>query len=164
MKNFLIYLFTLSLSFSALAESSKRESVEELLKLTNAEALVSSIQGQIGNMLQGIPRQMNIKPDEQQIFDTYMQNSLDMMKQEVSWDKMKGTMVDIYLKHFSEQEIQDLLVFYRTKTGHAMIEKMPMIMADSMQFSQQMMQDLMPKMQSLSTQLAEDLKAHRAAK
>jgi len=83
------------------------------------------------------------------------------MREEMSWDKMEGPMIDIYLNNYTEEEIQDLLVFYRTDTGRALIKKMPAVLGESMLVSQELMQGFMPKLRELSGDLAEELKARR---
>jgi uncharacterized protein len=69
-------------------------------------------------------------------------------------------MIDIYLKHYSETEIQDMLAFYRTKTGQSMIIKMPAVMGESIILSQKMMKDFIPKIKAM----AQDLQKERREK
>src|SRR5690606_16830308 len=101
------------------------------------------------------------KPSEQDVFDNYMRKIAAAMKEEMSWEKMKDPMIDIYLKHYTETEVQDMLNFYRSETGRSLIEKMPMVMGESMLLSQEMMNGFMPTIQRLSEELKKDLEAHR---
>jgi len=45
---------------------------------------------------------------------------------------LHGEMVDIYEKHFTEGDIDDLTIFYQSKTGQKMLDKMPHITKDIM--------------------------------
>lgn len=162
MKKLLIGTFCLLIHLSVLAESSKRESIEELLEITNVDSMIDSMYGQMDQMLIGMGQQMGVKPSEQHIFDNFMKKIVASMKEEMSWEKMKEPMIDIYLKYYTEKEVQDMLVFYRSETGRSLIEKMPIVMGESMALSQEMMQSFMPKIIEMSEDLQEELEAHRS--
>lgn len=70
-------------------------------------------------------------------------------------------MIDIYLNNFTEEEIQDLLSFYRSNTGRSLIKKTPMVMGESVKLSQEMMVEMMPKIQELAAEFAQELREHR---
>lgn len=163
MKNLLVLALGVLLAVSASAEQSKRESVEELLRITNADSLVDNMYAQVGQMLGGMKDQLGIQESEQEIFEAHTQKVVDLMREHMSWEKMKDPMIDIYLRHYSEQEIQDMLTFYNSPTGRSMVEKMPAVMGDSIQLSQSMLQAFMPQLQQLGQDLQEDLRKHREA-
>ena len=72
-------------------------------------------------------------------------------------------MIDLYMAHYSEQELQDMLAFYQSETGQSVVKKMPEVMAASMQITQQLMKDVYPKIMQMSKAYAEELKKQRAA-
>lgn len=162
MRRLIIGILIIAVHFSAYAESSKRESVEELMEITNVDALIDSMYSQMDQMLSGMGQQMGIKPSEQDMFDNFMKKVAASMKKEMSWEKMKDPMIDIYLKIYTEKEIQDILDFYRSETGRSLIKKMPQVMRESMVLSQQMMKGFMPKVKELSLELKEELEARRS--
>ena len=86
------------------------------------------------------------------------------MKAEMTWEKMKQPMIDIYVKHFSEQEIKDMIAFYKTPSGQSMVKKLPAVMNDSMMMGQNMMKSFFPKMREMSKELQTELTAFRQAK
>lgn len=162
MNKVMVVIIGLFLTVSVQAEGSKRESVVALLEATNADAIIDNMYGQMNQVLQGMGSQLGVKPEEEPILNAYMEKIAKAMQEEMSWKKMEGPMIDIYLKHYTEKEIQDMLAFYRSDTGRSMVEKMPAVMSDSMVVSQQMMQGFMPKIQVLSQELAADLKKSRS--
>jgi hypothetical protein len=89
------------------ADKSKRESVEELLALINAESLIDTIYSKVGQNFQGLGQHLGVKPSEKELFDKFMAEVVSLMKAEMNWDKIKEPMIKIYLKHYSEKEIQD---------------------------------------------------------
>lgn len=162
MKTLVMVSLGMLLSFAVYAQDSKRESVEELLRVTNMDSMIDGMYGQMTQMTEGMGRQFGVKPDEQPIFDAYLNKVFAAMKEDMSWKKMKEPMIDLYLKHFTEKEVQDMLAFYESETGRSMVAKMPVIMADSMQISQEMMTSFLPKLQSMAEELKAELKNYRS--
>lgn len=49
-----------------------------------------------------------------------------------SLDKMRSIVTQIYIKHFTEEEIDAMLQFYSSAIGNSILEKMPLVMLESM--------------------------------
>lgn len=60
----------------------------------------------------------------------------DEFFKEMSADLL-NKIVPIYDKHFTEEDIKGMIVFYETPAGKKMIEKLPVIMQESMTVGQQ---------------------------
>lgn len=164
MRKLAIVVIGMFLSFSIYAQDSKRESAEELLRVSNMDSMIDGMYGQMNQMFVGLEEQLDIKPDEQPIFDAHMNKLITLLQEDMSWEKIKEPLIDIYLKHYTEKEIQDMLAFYQTETGRSMVSKMPLVMNDSMLFSQEMMKSLLPKIQSLAQELKVEIQKHRNQK
>ncbi len=163
MRYLLIALIAFTINFPALAETGKRESVKELMALMEVDSMIETIYSQMNQMFAGVGQQMGIKASEQAVFDNYMEKISALMIEEVSWEKMEEPMIDIYLNNYSEEEIQDMLTFYRSSTGRSLVKKMPAVMGESTKLSQDLLVDFMPKIQTLAAEFAEELKEHREA-
>ncbi|EGI74515.1 hypothetical protein PH505_af00320 [Pseudoalteromonas distincta] len=158
-----LLLSLLIFSSSLYAEqNTKQQKIDELIKVMNLDSMVDSMYGQVEGMMKGMSDQMGVKPSEQAIFDKYYSDMTTVLKTEMSWAKMQPMMVNVYDKHFSEQEIADMLAFYKTDTGQKILEKMPVVMQESMQMSQSLMKDAMPKIQTLAQQLSDELEQSRS--
>ena len=164
MKRLIVVALGLLLSLGVYAQDSKRKSVEELLRVTKMDSMIDSMYGQMHQMFEGMAKQLGVKPEEQPIFDAYINKVFSVMKEDMNWEKMKEPMIDIYLKHYTEKEIQDMLVFYESETGRSMVAKMPAVMADSMHISQEMLKSFLPKMQIMAQELQTELKKNRDKK
>lgn len=164
MRKLVVVVIGIFLSFSVYAQDSKRESVEELLRVSNMDSMIDGMYSQMNQMFVGLEEQLDIKPDEQPIFDAHMNKLITILQEDMSWEKFKEPLIDIYLKHYTEKEIQDMLAFYQTETGRSMVSKMPLVMNDSMLFSQEMMKSLLPKIQSLAQELKAEIQKHRNQK
>ncbi|MDH3975023.1 MAG: DUF2059 domain-containing protein [Deltaproteobacteria bacterium] len=142
-------------------ELNKRHKVEALLVLTKIDTMVDSMYSQMDQIMKGMSRQLGIKPSEEEMFNKFMSRYVSIMRQEMNWEKMKGPMIDVYMKHYSDKEIQDMITFYKSETGKSMIEKMPEVMKDSMLISQSMMKDFVPKMESIFLEIKKEIEKER---
>lgn len=61
----------------------------------------------------------------------------DEMMANMPWDEMLDAMVPIYQKHFTKNDMDNLVAFYSSPTGQKLLNEMPSIMAE-------LMQDMMP--------------------
>lgn len=141
--------------------ASKRESVEELLDLIDADSLIDNLYSQMGQTFQGMGQQLGIKPSEQELFDKFMGRLAEVMKEEMSWDKMEEPMIKIYLKHYTEKEVQDQITFYRSESGQSMINKQADVARDTMMMSQDIVRRFLPKLKKISEELEAELAAER---
>lgn len=143
-------------------QTAKQQKINELVNVMNMDAMVDSMYSQVEGMMQNMSVQMGVKPDEKPIFDKYYADMTEVLKTKMSWQKMQPMMVDLYDKQFSEQEINDMLAFYKTESGQAILRKMPQVMQASMQMSQALVQDAMPEIQAIAGQLGEALEQSRS--
>jgi hypothetical protein len=61
------------------------------------------------------------------------------------------------MNNFSENEINDMLTFYRSPTGKKFVEKMPIIMKKSMEIGQRQTRMMIPQLNRLLEQMKEEL-------
>ena len=102
------------------AQSSKDVKIAELLEtMGSTQAMKTSFEYMINYYKQNNP----------QISSEYWDNA----SKHVDYDELVQKLIPVYSKHFTEQEIVDLLKFYNTSTGKKMIEKTPTILEESME-------------------------------
>ena len=102
------------------AQSSKDVKIAKLLEtMGSTQAMKTSVEYMINYYKQNNP----------QISSEYWDNA----SKHVDYDELVQKLIPVYSKHFTEQEIVDLLKFYNTSTGKKMIEKMPTILEESME-------------------------------
>lgn len=142
-------------------QKASRESVEKLMELTEASKMVSSMYEQVGMMFEGMAKEMGVTEAEQPAFDRYMKRVAGLMQEEMSWEKIKEPTIDIYVRNFSEEEVQGLIEFYGSDVGKSMIRKMPVVMQESMGISQEMLKVTMPKIQALAVEMQSEIAASR---
>ena len=116
---------------------------------------------QFKGMLKNQFAQMGGAAEQMPILDKYNDKLLNAMKEEMAWSKMRDAYIDLYEKVYTEEEILDINKFYRSPAGKKMIEKMPQLLQESMAITQKGMQTLIPKIQKISEEMAQELKSSK---
>lgn len=122
MKKFLVAGFVFASVFS-FAQTSKEKKVMELLEVMGTK---KTMEGSLSTYIDFYKKSYPNIPSE-------FWNAI-MNKKNV--DDLLSRLIPIYSKNFEENEIDDLLKFYRTETGKKIIQKLPSIMKESMEAGQ----------------------------
>lgn len=166
----IVSLFLCSHAFGA-DQPASEASVREILRMTNVERLIEGMFPQMEAMMkQGmdqasaeLPLSEQEKKAARAFAESFAQKILESMREEMTWAKLEPVYVAIYQRAFTQEEIEGLVAFYKTKTGQALIKKTPQVMQESMLASQQMMAPVLKKMGQAMQGAIEDLKARKAA-
>ena len=143
-------------------EPAKKNSVEKLLEITEASKMVDTIYAQMDSMSSNMASQMRLTEKDRPAFEQYMKKVNTLVRENMSWEKMKEPMIQVYIKHFTKQEVQGMIAFYSSDIGKSTIKKMPLVMQDSMGVSQKMIGDVFPQIQVLMDEFATEMKATKA--
>ncbi len=137
-------------------ETQRRAIAEELLTLMNMQ---DTIEKSFAMVKQMIPAQMEKMKETAGATNMpanaigHMEKMMDMIAAELSWEKMKGDYIALYAETFTEQELKDTVAFYKSPAGQAFIKKQPELMQRSMEITQKIMMQIMPKIQALTKEL-----------
>ncbi len=159
-----LLLFAAFPGLSFADSASKEEKLDQLVNIMDMDSMVENMYSQMELMMQNMATELGVKAEEQTIFDEYYNKMTLLLKEDMSWQKMKPFVIDIYRRNFSEKEIDDMLAFYGTETGQALLQKMPTVMQESMIMSQALAQQTLPKLQEIGEELRMDLEKARSEK
>jgi len=151
MKKLVVAAATLLLAGSLHAAPASPQSVEAVLEVTRVQTLLNSVYANLEPLMRQSMQQAlggrKVSPEEQHLLDALPAKLAVLMRDELAWEKLKPLYVQVYSESFDQEEIDALLVFYRSPAGQALIGKMPVVMQKSMALVQGQMQAFMPKMQ-----------------
>lgn len=156
-KALMIIIATLSLSSHAVADSAQRDTVEALLIATAADSALDAIYNQFDSLFVDLSEDLDVNDPKYIRYNQRMEKLKVLLREEVNWDTLKEPMIDLYMAHYTEQELQDMLAFYQSETGQSVVKKMPEVMAASMQITQQLMKDVYPKLFEMTKESEESL-------
>ncbi len=142
-------------------------SLHELLNITDAPKLIDSMTGQIDGMMKGMIAQaangQEVTPAQQAAIDKFQAGVVDIMRAELTWEKLEPMYLRIYRESLSQEEVDGMLAFYKTPAGQATIKKIPVIMQKSMAEMPAKMNSMMQKMQALTQEFAAEMQAAETA-
>jgi hypothetical protein len=134
-------------------DASEIAKIHELLKLTKVEQTLLQVQQQnLEQIKSGIFQQMSpvkLTPDQKAQVDSLADKVAAVMAKALSWHDLEPEYSKLYAETFTEQQIDDLLAFYRSPTGLVIVDKMPVLLKQSTVFVQQRMAAVNPELQSL---------------
>ena len=134
--------------------------------MSKAGKLMDSVWTQMDGMmkasLQQVTKGKPLSADEQAIMDRQQTKMMAIIKDDLSWDKMKEMFVQTYRETFSQEDIDGLIAFYKSPTGQAFVDKQPELMKRTMALMQQRMVPMMQEIQKMTQETASELKAARA--
>jgi hypothetical protein len=142
-------------------------SVQELLKVTETHKLLDSVTAQIDGMMKNMMAQATQgqapTPAQTKAFESMQNKMAGLMKEELSWEKYEPMFIKIYNESFTQEEIDNIIAFYRTPGGQALVKKMPVVMQRTMQLVQQQMGPMMQKFQAIAQECQAEVQAAAAA-
>jgi hypothetical protein len=141
------------------------ESLRRLLEIMQARKLVDNIPKQVDAMFTTMIKQSlegkALTTQQQQALDSMRDKVLQMMRDEFNWESMESLYLKVYADTFSQSEIDSMIGFYSSPAGHAVILKLPLAMQNSMAEMQKKMAAMMPKIQQMAKDTAEEIKAQQ---
>lgn len=134
-------------AFAQTGQPASKASIEQLLEITETRKMYDATMQEMTKMVdQSTARIMNrIPPEKQGKFKKAMAELDTIIKEEMSWDKMKPQYVQIYMETFTQQEIDDLAAFYKTPSGKSFIKKQPQVIQRTSAISQEKMGVMMER-------------------
>lgn len=131
---------------------------EELLTLTNVEANLAAVREQAKTNIAAQIQSMNIPDNMRDRSTRYQQELIDTIFDALSFAKMKTAYVDIYAATFSVDELKQVVAFYKSPSGRAYAQKMPLLLKQMNDAAQAQLQALSPRLQKMHNDFLADLK------
>lgn len=125
---------------------SVRADILELMEITGSMKLGE----QVGNAVstQIVESMRAQQPDTpQRTLDIVLEVTRKHMNKFMSDPATLDGLIDIYARHFTQEEIQAVVAFYKTPAGAKLAAETPALTTESMQFTQGRMATIVPAMQ-----------------
>jgi hypothetical protein len=163
MRKLIILFASIVLVSGAYAAPPSPESIDTLLAATKAEKLLISVFDNMDEMMRRSMataiKEQKLSAAQQRFIDAAPTKFAQVLREEMSWSRMRPLYIQIYQESFSQEEIDGLIAFYKSPVGIAFVEKMPLVMQKSMTIMQSRMGSMMQKMKAVIDQAMADAKA-----
>jgi hypothetical protein len=154
---------TLVSAYAQASTTPSDESLKELLQLSGSEKLVSDMQqrmkGVFANSIKQTLASQGASAEQVAMMDKMEQKMSTLLAEEMSWSKMEAAYLQVYKESFTQDEINQLIAFYKSPTGQMFVQKMPTVMQKSMLAMQQQMAPLMGKIKAIQMEAIAEAKA-----
>ena len=143
-------------------------SIRELLEVTHAHKLVDQIIPQFDalmrqSMAEALKGQV-IPPEAQKMIDQSLTDANASMKEVMTWEKLEPLYVRVYQKSLTQEEVTGMIAIYKTPTGQAMINKVPVVIQNTMTEMQTMMAPVIQRIQQSQQQMVAEIKKKAGSK
>ena len=164
-----LVLLTLFYPVAFAAETRPGEdSIKQLLEVAQVHKLVDSMKIQMDafmkNAMQQATQGQSVSPRIQKDIDKRQSELMTVLNEELAWEKLEPLYIRVYRQSFSQEEVDGLIAFYKTPTGQAMINKMPVVMQNTFNELQQRMGPMMRRIQRMQQEVVAEIQAEKAKK
>lgn len=149
-------------AFTSQAEPAKRETIEQLLRVTDAANMLDIAYQQIDAMNLEAVKQSGVDINSDPLLRKHLKQINELVRQELSWQQLEEPFIALYGTVFSEDELQDILAFYQSQSGQKMLKRQPELIQQLMVMMQQKAAALQPKIEALVKQQQAERKAQTA--
>jgi len=135
-------------------EASKTAKVEQLMQLSNAEQAIKVVFEQMKSaQIAQLRKNVDVPTQDTSAAEEIQTRIMDLIASNMSFEKLKPTMIKAYMDVFTEDEIDGILGFYQSPAGRAMLEKSPQVMIRMMGATQQQSGDLAAEIKRITDEV-----------
>lgn len=139
-------------------EASHRAAAERFLRLANAESMTVPLYSQTEQILTARFAQMGGSMQYESILRDYRRRARDMLDEQLSWAAMRDELVALYLPVFSEQEFDELSMFYQSPVGHKLLMHLPELTQASVAVARRRVEEVIaPQLEGLIDEMAAEV-------
>ena len=138
-KSIVFALFLCSAGLNAAETNSHRQQVETLFQLTQME---KKIQESVGSVVQLQLRQNPQLAQHQQVVHAFFEKHM-------GWAALKNDITEMYMRSFTENELEQINEFYITPAGQKVIKVLPELVQQRNQLAMQRLQQNIGELQKI---------------
>jgi hypothetical protein len=137
-------------------------SIRQMLELTNAQQMLTSMKGQMTAMMntamQNATKGQTITPERQAILDRMSAKMSAAVTDMLSWDDLLPLYMRSFRESFTQDEIDGAIKFYKSAAGQAYVKKLPLVMQNVMREMPEFMKSVQEKMLAIQKESMQELK------
>jgi hypothetical protein len=141
------------------------DSVRHLLDLLQTHRVLDDAMNSMDDFMQKSMEQARqtqgpaLNAKQQQIIDQFRTDMVSGIKDELAWSKIEPEIVSVYVKTFSQKEINDMITFYSSPSGQSVANKLPLVSRQMTTDIHERMLPLIQKMKQAQSDMMTRLKA-----
>jgi|ERR1700724_1225856 hypothetical protein len=140
-------------------------SVKKLLEVSQTQKVLDTMMAQMdGFMKQAIQQATQGQPLSPQLKKDIEKRQAEMMsilKEMLDWHKLEPMYIRVYEKTFTQPEVDNLIAMYQSPGGQALLNKMPIVLQNTMNEMQPIMQPIMQRIQRMQQDVVAEIQAEK---
>jgi hypothetical protein len=137
----------------AKTQPASEESIRELMTLTNSRSVLDNAYGQLDGIMEQAMKQAvgdrPVTPEQERLMAEMRARMVELFRNEMGWDKLEPSYIKMYRETFTQEEVNGMRKFYKSRAGKAVIGKLPQMIQSLMQILLTEMQVVTPKVRAL---------------
>jgi hypothetical protein len=163
----LAFLIALPSAFAA-DQSASEASVKQLLEVSQVHKILDATMAQMDGFMKQTMQQaiqgQSVTPQVRKDIEKRQAQMMSIFKEMLDWQKLEPMYIRVYQKSFTQPEIDNLIAMYQTPGGQTLLNKMPIVMQNTMAEMQQVMQPMMQKIQRMQQEVLAEIQAEKTKK
>ena len=160
--------FALLGALAAQAEPASEAAVQELLKISRAESMMTAasanLEQQMRDTMGSMLAQEKLTPAQRDAVTRVVPARVsELISKAMDWPAVEKDMVQVFRDNFTEEEVVGQIAFYRSSVGQSVLDKMPVVMQQSTELAMRRMQTVLPQMKSVIEKALDEAKANADA-
>ncbi|MEY2555605.1 MAG: uncharacterized protein QOF93_749 [Verrucomicrobiota bacterium] len=165
-KRILVLLIVVSSVAYAADQTPSEASVKQLLEVSQVHKILNATMAQMDALMKQAMQQATqgqvVPPKVQKGIDQRQAEMMSIFKETLDWSKLEPMYVRVYQKSFTQPEIDNLIAMYGTPGAQTMLNKMPIVLQNTMAEMQQIMRPMMQRIQRMQQEVVAELQANKS--
>jgi hypothetical protein len=144
-------------------DASRHAKAQEMLTLMHLDRVMDQVMNNMMQQMSTMSKQLGgntVKPEDQAKLDEFQKKAFDLIQSQMGWKALEPDYVDIYAKNFTDEQLDAILVFYKSPAGIALVEKLPTLTDEGSQLAQAKMTALQPQLRQLIQEYSKSVSTH----
>jgi len=100
-----------------------------------------------------------VTPDVKRDIEKRQTEMMAIFREALDWNKLEAMYVRVYQKSFNQSEIDSLIAMYKTPGGQTLLNKMPIVLQNTMTEMQQIMRPMVERVQRMQQEVLTEIQA-----
>lgn len=144
-------------------EASKARKVEEFFQVARLEQMFSQsmtlAMNQVKSSVMREAKAAKLSPAQSALIEQLQSKVEAVVGMALGWEQLRPQYIKLYSEAFTEAQLDDLLAFYKSPTGQAMVSNSPMLMKQGAEITQQRMAVAEPELRRLVEEFRQKVNA-----
>ena len=122
------------------------------------EMMKTMMTSQVQQMQKQLPAAAARGPQAKAIHERMMARTMDLVTEELAWERMRESYIEVYAETLTAEEMEGLIVFFRSPVGRSYVQKQPELMQRAAAVTQKATAGMVPKIMALQAEVMKEVR------